>query len=300
VRTVLDGIRDRADRDGIRVDYARGADVLDPDPSGIPDAVSLALDADVVVAVVGDHLDQVGEECDRSELDLTGAQLLLLKALADTGKPLVVVLVNSKPLCIPWLAENANAIVEAFNPGMAGGDALAAILFGDQCPMGKLTVSFPNAIGEQPVYYQQIPGWHGSKHENYTTEPLYPFGFGLSYTRFRYSELELSPTALSKGQSIEVSVRVENVGGRRGTEIAQLYLNDLYTSLSTPLKTLRGFERVTLDPGQSQTLRFRLDFDALAFIGSALSRIVEPGEFEVLVGGSSRDTDLLRARFSYG
>lgn len=298
VRTVLDGVKARAARDGIAVEYARGCDVLSDDESGIAAAASLAASCDVAVVVVGDHLDQIGEECDRSELDLTGGQMSLLRAVHATNTPIVAVLINSKPLCIPWLEQNAAAIVEAFNPGMLGGDAVARVLFGDFNPQGKLTVSFPSAIGEQPVYYQQIPGWHGSKHKNYRTEPLFAFGFGLSYTRFSYSNLTVTNT-IRRNQPVEVRVTVANVGDRDGTEIVQVYLNDVFTTLSTPNKTLVAFERVPLRVGEAREVRLELPFDSLAFIDQAGKRVVEPGEFEVLVGSSSRDQDLDRVRFTY-
>jgi beta-glucosidase len=299
VRTVLDGIRDRAQAAGASVTYCRGASVLSDDTQEIAEAVELARAADVAIVVVGDQLDQIGEECDRSDLRLTGGQMPLLRAINATGTPLVAVLVNSKPLCIPWLADNVAAIVEAWNPGMLGGDAVARILFGDDAPMGKLTVSFPRSMGQMPVYYQQIPGWHGNKHGTYDAEPLFPFGFGLSYTEFAYDHLDLGADRIAHGQSVTAEVRVENVGQRTGTEIVQLYLNDVFTTLSTPSKTLRGFQRVTLEPGESATVRFELPFDALGFVTQEGSLVVEPGEFAVLVGGSSRDHDLLEARFTY-
>jgi beta-glucosidase len=297
VRTVLDGIKDRAATAGATVTHSRGASVLSDELDGIAAAVELARAADVAIVVVGDHLDQIGEECDRADLDLSGGQMPLLRAVHATGTPLVVVLINSKPLSIPWLAENAAAIVEAWNPGMLGGDAVARILFGDDVPVGKLTVSFPRSVGQQPVYYQQIPGWHGNKHGTYDATPLYPFGFGLSYTQFAYSDLRVGKERIKRGEPVSVEVRVENVGPRAGTEIVQLYLNDLFTTLSSPCKTLCGFERVQLEPGASATVRFELPFDALAYVGQDGARIVEPGEFAVLVGGSSRDEDLLETRF---
>src|SRR5690606_4954979 len=150
---------------------------------------------------------------------------------------------NSKPLCIPWVADNADAILEAFNPGMRGGEAIAALLFGDVTPMGKLTVSFAKSVGQTPVNYQQIPGWHGSKHGHYDAEPLYAFGFGLSYTQFAYSDLELDQTEVRPGQALAVNVTVTNVGAREGTEVTQLYINDRFTTLSSPSKTLRRFAR---------------------------------------------------------
>jgi beta-glucosidase len=297
VTTLLDGIKERAAQAGIAVDHARGCEVLSDDTSGIAAAVELARKADVAVVAVGDVIAQIGEERDRSDLDLTGGQMPLLRAIKETGAKLVVVLINSKPLVIPWLAENADAIIEAFNPGMAGGEALAKILFGDENPMGKLTVSFPRTIGAQPVYYQQIPGWHGNRNNIYDARPLYSFGFGLSYTEYAYDNLRLEQTKVRRGQRVALSVDVKNIGARAGTEIVQLYLNDVFTTLSTPSKTLKRYARVRLEPGQTTTVRFELEPSDLSYIGKDCLPIIEPGEFEVLVGRSSRDEDLLKARF---
>jgi beta-glucosidase len=298
VSTVRDGVRDKARTRAIGVDYERGCDVMSNDQSRIARAAELASAADVAVVVVGDVLDQTGETKDRYELDLTGGQLPLLQAVKKTGTPLVVVLINSKPLCIPWVAENADAIIEAFNPGMKGGEAIAEILFGEFNPMGKLTVSFPAAIGQQPVYYQQVPGWHGNKHTGYTNKPLFAFGFGLSYTTYSYDNVEVSSREIKRGDSVTISVNVKNSGGRAGTEIVQLYLNDIFTSLSTPEKTLKRYQRVHLERGQSQTVTFELSPDDLSYIGKDGRPVTEPGEFEVMVGSSSRNEDLLKARFT--
>jgi beta-glucosidase len=298
VSTVRDGVRDKARTRAIGVDYEHGCDVMSNDQSRIARAAELASAADVAVVVVGDVLDQTGETKDRYELDLTGGQLPLLQAVKKTGTPLVVVLINSKPLCIPWVAENADAIIEAFNPGMKGGEAIAEILFGEFNPMGKLTVSFPAAIGQQPVHYQQIPGWHGNKHTGYTNKPLFAFGFGLSYTTYSYDSVEVSAREIKPGESVTVSVNVKNSGGRAGTEIVQLYLNDIFTSLSTPEKTLKRYQRVHLERGQSQTVTFELNPDDLSYIGKDGRPVTEPGEFEVMVGSSSRNEDLLKARFT--
>ncbi len=298
VSTVRDGVREKARTRAIGVDYERACDVMSNDTSQIARAAELAAAADVAVVVVGDVLDQTGETCDRYELDLTGGQMPLLRAVKKTGTPLVVVLINSKPLCIPWVAENADAIIEAFNPGMLGGEAIAEILFGEANPMGKLTVSFPASIGQQPVYYQQIPGWHGNKHTGYTSKPLFAFGYGLSYTTYSYDKLELSATQINPGESITASVTVRNTGGRAGTEIVQLYLNDVFTSLSTPEKTLKRYQRVHLERGETTTVRFELGPGDLSFIGQGNRPVIEPGEFEIMVGSSSRDEDLLKARFT--
>jgi beta-glucosidase len=297
VVTVLDGLRERAARAGVAVEHARGCDVLDPDPGGIPLAGAVAAAADVAVVVVGDGIELTGEERDRSSLDLTGAQSALLEAVKATGVPLIVVLVNSKPLTIPWIAEHADAVLEAFNPGMLGGSAIAAVLFGDHCPSGKLSVSFARTVGALPAHYLELPGWHGSKHGHYDARPLYPFGFGRSYTTFEYRDLRVAAARVRLGEPVQVSVSVTNRGDREGTEIVQLYLSDLYTTLSTPLMRLRRFARVPLAAGETRRLDFVLREEDLAFVGRDGAAVVEPGEFAVRVGGSSRQSDLLEARF---
>jgi beta-glucosidase len=294
--TVLQGIQHRAGAN-IRVDYCRGCDVLDPDTSGLAEAVNLARQADVVVAVVGDTLVQNGEIRDRANLDLSGGQQQLLEALYATGKPLVVVLINGKPLSIPWVAEHAHAILEAWNPGLEGGMAVAGLLFGDRTPSARLTISFPYHVGQQPVYYNQIPGWHAARYVDMPVEPLFAFGYGLSYTTFAYANLKLSSKTLSLGQTLRVEVDVQNTGLREGVEIIQLYINDLYSSVTTPVKELKAFTRVSLKPGESKTVRLEVPYAQLALINQNEETVVEPGEFEVMVGGSSRDGDLLKDKF---
>lgn len=297
VTTVLDGMTARAASSSVDIVYARGCRVGNPDESEIERAVDVALASDVVVVVVGDNLDEAGEEKDRSDLELSGAQLPLLRALKATGKPLVVVLINSKPLCIPWVAQHADAIVEAFNPGMLGGQAVAELLFGDFNPSGKLTVSFAKSVGQQPVFYQQIPGWHGNKSGTYDATPQYPFGFGRSFTNYSYSDLLLETTTVGPKDPIRGSFVVSNMGDRTGVEVAQLYLNDLFTSLSTPSKLLKRYFRVALEPGQSQRVTFELGSEDLTFVGKDGKPVLETGEFELMVGPSSADIDLMRARF---
>lgn len=297
VTTVLDGLRARAPQAGEHVVYTRGCQTRDHDESGIGEAVDLAKRSELIVAVVGDSLAEAGEEGDRSELDLSGAQLPLLKALKATGKPLVVVLINSKPLCIEWVAENADAIVESFNPGMLGGRAIAELVYGDFNPSGKLTVSFPRTVGQQPVHYQQIPGWHGNKHGTYDATPLFHFGFGLSFTQYKYSSLKLESNQVTAEGLLRGSFEVTNTGQRSGVEIAQLYFNDLFTSLSTPNKQLRRFFRLELEPQQTRRVSFEIPVTELAFVARDGKPVLEPGEFELMVGPSSRDEDLIRARF---
>ena len=230
--TVLDGIRALAPS-GLEVRYERGCSIVDDDLSGIPAAVAAAQAAEVVVAVVGDHLSFIGETQSTATLELQGGQIALLEAcgsLEKTGKPLVVVLVNSKPLVLPPAAKRAAAIIELFNPGMEGGRALAEALFGLLNPSGKVTISFPVHVGQQPVFYSQVRGQHGDRYADLTQEPLFPFGHGLSYTQYAYSNLRLGSPNLTHGETAQVFVDVENVGQREGVEIVQVYVSDVVTS----------------------------------------------------------------------
>jgi len=292
--TVLDGIRALAPA-GTSVRYERGGSIVDDDLSGIPAAVAAAQAADVVVAVVGDHLSFIGEEKSTATLELQGGQAALLDALEKTGKPMVVVLVNSKPLVLPQSAKRAGAILEGFNPGMEGGRAVAEAVFGQLNPSGKLTISVPVHVGQQPVFYSQVRGQHGTRYADLTQEPLFPFGHGLSYTQYRYSNLQLAAPTLARGQAAAVSVDVENAGPRAGDEIVQVYVSDVVTSVTWVSKALKGFARVRLEPGEKKTVRVALPWEAFQIMDAEGRGVVEPGEFEILVGPSSRDRDLLKA-----
>jgi beta-glucosidase len=294
--TVVKGLHNRLGSE-IEVVYEKGCDMIDPDAHSIPEAVNAARESDVVIAVVGDTVILNGETRDRMKLDLTGAQLELLKAVKAVGKPLVVVLINGKPLTIPWVKENADAILEAWNPGMEGGHAIADILFGEFNPCGKLAVSFPRHVGQQPVYYNQLPGWHGGSYVEMDDKPLFSFGFGLSYTKFSYSNLTLLKPKLNQGEDLSFSIDITNIGERRGAEILQVYVNDLFTSVTTPVKELKAFTRVELEPGERRQVKFEIPASELALVNRQCQRVVEPGEFELMVGGSSRDQDLLRIGF---
>jgi beta-glucosidase len=293
--TVLDGIRAVAPA-SCQVLHARGCSIEDADAAGIPAAVAAAERADLVVAVVGDTLRFTGECNSTATLELQGGQIPLLEALARTGKPLVLVLVNSKPLVLPPAARRARAVLEAFNPGMEGGRAVAEALFGELNPSGKLTVSIPVHVGQQPVFYSQVRGQHGDRYADLTQEPLFPFGHGLGYTRFRYRALRVTPEAIAQGQGVEVSVEVENAGARAGDEIVQVYVSDLVTSVTWVQKSLAGFARVHLNPGEARTVRVTLPAQAFSLVDAEERRAIEPGDFEILVGPSSRDAELLRAR----
>jgi len=294
--TVLQGLRKRAGNT-VEVLYEKGCDMHTLDSSHIRQAVEIAMESDVIIAVVGDDITLNGETRDRSALDLTGGQQLLLEALKETRKPLVVVLINGKPLTIPWIKENADAILEAWNPGMEGGNAVAAILFGDHNPCGKLAISFPRHAGQLPVYYNQLPGWHGGSYVEMTSEPLFAFGYGLSYNCYKYSNMELSSHRVTTDDTLVVSVEVHNSGEYEGTEIVQLYINDIYSSVTTPIKELKGFSRVTLKPGERKTVEIAVPVSTLSLVDRNKRTIVEPGEFEVMVGGSSRNEDLIKATF---
>ncbi|MBN1220354.1 MAG: glycoside hydrolase family 3 C-terminal domain-containing protein [Anaerolineae bacterium] len=294
--TVLQGIKARVGQN-CQIDYLQGCDVIDPAVENIAAAVELARQADVAIMVVGDTLSQNGEVRDRANLDLSGAQQQLMEAVHATGTPMVVVLISGKPLTIPWIAQNAGVVVEAWNPGSQGGVAVAGVLFGDRNPSGKLTISFAHHVGQQPVYYNLVPGWHAQKYIDMPVEPLYPFGYGLSYTTYAYRNLVLHSKTLAAGETLKVSVEVQNTGNRAGVEIVQLYLNDVYTSVTTPQKELKAFARVELAPGETKTMLLEVPFEQLALVNAKLETIVEPGEFEVMVGPSSRHEDLLKDTF---
>ena len=291
--TVLDGIRALAPA-GCEVRYERGCSITDDDLSGIPAAVAAAQAADATVVVVGDHLNFVGETLSTATLELQGGQAALLDALEKTGRPLILVLVNSKPLVLPPAAKRAAAILEVFNPGMEGGLALAEALFGVLNPSGKLTISIPVHVGQQPVFYSQVRGQHGDRYADLTQEPLFPFGHGLSYTQFRYSDLRLDSSTLERGGSLTVSVEVENIGPRAGIEVVQVYVSDLVTSATWVDKALKGFARLHLEPGQKQTAQVELPWESFQIVNAEGRSLVEAGEFEVRVGPSSRERDLLK------
>jgi beta-glucosidase len=292
---VLDGIREAVP--DTEVLFAAGAPVEENDTAGIAEAVRVARAADAVVMVLGEHRDMSAEARNRTSLDLPGVQLQLLQAVHATGRPLVVVLMNGRPLSIPWLDENVPAILETWYLGVQMGPAVADVLFGDYNPGGKLPVSFPRTVGQEPLYYNhKNTGRPPSDEERYTSKyidvpwtPLYPFGHGLSYTTFAYSVPRLSATRIAAADSVTVEVDVTNAGPVTGDEVVQLYVRDDVASVTRPVRELRGFERITLDPGQRRTVSFTLRPDDLAFYDQRMQRVVEPGVFTVWVGASSAD-----------
>jgi len=276
------------------------------DRSGIPAAVEAARGADVVVLAVGEEGFQTGEGRSQVDVDLKGLQLELLRAVADVNENLVVVVMSGRPLVLTEVAERAPAILEAWHLGSQAGHAIADVLFGDYNPSGKLPVSFPRHVGQEPLYYNHKPTGRGepaaggmvfwSHYTDAPNTPLFPFGHGLSYTTFEYSDLKLSAGELAAGNTLTVEVTLTNSGGRPGTEVVQLYVHDRFGSYTRPVKELKGFQKVALDPGESRVVSFALGAADLAFYGPGGSWKAEPGGFEVFVGGSSMD--LLKGEFT--
>ena len=312
----------RAAAPGLKITYAQGANLTDDpqmierintygggmsiDPRApealIAEAVAAAQSADVVVAVVGESQGMTGEAASRADLGLPGRQLDLLKALKATGKPLVVVLMNGRPLALPWEDQNADAILETWFAGTQGGHAVADVLFGAYNPAGKLTATFPRAVGQVPIYYNHKNTgrpYAGDKLDKYKSryldlpnDPLYPFGYGLSYTTFSISKPTLSAAAMPMSGALDVTATVQNTGPADGEEVVQLYLRDVVGTSSRPVQELKGFQKVLLKKGESRTLTFHLTVEDLKFYNNDLQFVAEPGEFQVMVGSSSRDVQM--------
>lgn len=299
-RTLRDGIVARFG-DCAEVTCGVGCGVREPDIRKIAHAVRLAEAADVVILALGDQLYCTGECKSTATLELQGGQRALLQALAATGTPLVVVFIASKPLAIPEVDAAADAVLCAFNPGMEGGEALARILAGDIAPQGRLTLSFPHHVGQQPVFYNQTAGAH---HQDYPDLPgkgffgLYPFGFGLTYTTFGYYRPEVDKPVAAVGATVTLRVEVRNTGERAGVETVQVYMRDIVSSVTWPRKNLVAYRKVALEPGESRRLVFEIPGESFAIVNARCERVVEPGEFELLVGGSSKDVDLKSVRFA--
>lgn len=269
--------------------YNKGCDIMDAADETIAAAVEIAKQADAVIAVVGDCLKQNGEYRDRANLELSGAQLDLLKALKGTGKPLIAILINGKPLCIEWLKDNCDALVEAFNCGDLGGLAIAELLAGKFNPSGKLTISFPRHSAQVPCYYNQYEGWHGGRYMDVEAGNVYDFGYGLSYSEFKYENLRLSKNKIGKNEKIEASVDITNCSSVDGKEIAELYINDVVSSVMTPVKQLRGFKKILIKAGDTKTVTFTITLDDLSLVNTDCKKVIESGTFEIMVGRSSSD-----------
>ncbi len=285
--TVLRGIKEVFPKAEIL--YGKGCGVLEADDKAVEEAVSLAECADAVVAVVGDCLAINGEYRDRADLSLTAPQTELLKRLKATGKPLIAVLVNGKPLCAEWLKNNCDALIEMFNGGDYGGLAAAEIIAGKLNPSGRLPISFPRHSAQTPCYYNRYDGWHGGKYVDIEAGNVYDFGYGLSYSEFEYKNIRLSKTEMEKGESVRVSVDVTNISDIDGTETVQLYINDKISSILTPVKQLCGFERVRINAGDTKTVSFEIEPEALSLVNAKCERVIESGVFEIMVGKNSEE-----------
>ena len=300
--TLLAGIRAKVSRT-TKVTYVKGCSVSGTSIDGTDEALSIdeaaraARESDVAIIAVGESAEMTGEAASRASLDLPGRQLELVKAVVAAGKPVVVVLINGRPLTINWIADNAPAILETWLGGIQAGNAIADALFGDVNPGGKLPATFPRAVGQLPLYYghkntgrpPDPANKYTSKYLDVPVTPLYPFGYGLSYTAFRLTNLRLSAPSIRPNGRITVSVEVENIGGRPGDEVVQLYIRDVVASVTRPLKELKGFERITLTPGQKRRLEFTLASAHLGFYNRDLRFVVEPGEFRAFVGTNSAE-----------
>jgi beta-glucosidase len=307
VSTILDGIKAKVSP-AARVIYAKGCAVNDQDKSGFEKALQAVKSSEVAVVVVGEQSRREGDDAknlpaptdgegyDVASLDLTGVQEDLIEAIQATGKPVVLVLVNGRPLSTRWAAEHIPAILEAWEPGERGGEAVADVLFGDYNPSGRLAITIPRGVGQLPAYYNYKlsksywidGGWtHTRGYVDMPGSPLYPFGYGLSYTQFRYSNARVEPAEIRTEGTTRVSVDVENIGQRAGTETAQLYIRERFTPVATPVKQLRGFERVALEPGRKKTVTFALGPEDLQLLDQDMHWRVVPGTFDLMIGGSS-------------
>ncbi|UJP09287.1 glycoside hydrolase family 3 C-terminal domain-containing protein [Microbacterium sp. KUDC0406] len=319
ITTVLDGLRDV---EGYAVRYAQGAEILtfEDDPLGatfpdgqprppvvvpaasderlLGDAVRAANAADVIVAVVGDRIELVGEGRSTATLELVGGQNALLDAMIATGKPVVIVLLASKPLVLPASAAQAAAVIWAANPGMHGGRAVAELISGAIEPSGRLPISFARHVGQQPTYYNQIRGQHGHRYADLTQSPAWAFGEGLSYTTVEYSGLGLVSSSVGRDDTLVAEVTVANTGSRPVRETVQVYVRDEVTSVSWTDKELKTYRQVSLEPGESQRVRIEVPVADCSIVDARGRRVVEPGDFELLVGPSSREEVLLRAGFT--
>ncbi|MFC2076943.1 glycoside hydrolase family 3 C-terminal domain-containing protein [candidate division KSB1 bacterium] len=298
--TVLEGIKGVVSP-RTRIVHVKGCNVFDTKLNEIRKAADAARKTDVAVVVVGENERRApdgtnGEGKDVASLDLTGRQRELIQAVVASGTPTVVVLINGRPLSVRWTAEHVPAIIEAWNCGERGGEAIADVLFGNYNPSGHLPITIPRHVGQLPVYYNYKPskyqwinrGW-AKAYVDIPATPLYPFGHGLSYTEFEYGNLQISPAEIDKDGVATISLEVSNTGDREGADVVQLYVNDVLSSMVTPVIELKGFEKIVLKPGETKTVKFELSGEDLALLDEELKRVTEPGIFEIMIGKSSAE-----------
>ncbi len=298
--SILEGIKEKICRETV-INYAKGCDVKSDSRDGFAEAIEAAKKSEVAVVAVGDKSGLVGdctsgESRDRADLNLPGIQEELVKAVYKTGTPVVVILINGRPLSINWITENILSVIEAWLPGEEGAQAVADVLFGDYNPGGKLPISFPRSVGQIPVYYNHKPSggrshWRGDYVE-LSSKPIFPFGYGLSYTSFKYNNMVIIPESISREGQVEISVDIRNTGSFKGDEVVQLYINDTQSEMTRPVKELKGFKRVTLETGQKKTVTFILSIEQLGFYRKDMKYVVEPGNIKVMIGSSSEDIRL--------
>lgn len=303
MKSILDAVREY--NGAANVFYAEGCKKMGTDRSGFGAALEAVAQADKVLMVIGEDWDWSGEAASRTDISVPGVQSELLSMIAATGKPVAVVLLNGRPLVLENENVDADALLEAWYPGTMGADAVTDILFGQYNPSGKLTMTFPRSVGQIPIFYYEkntgrpiyLPSEkYKSRYLDSPNDPLYPFGYGLSYTTFSYSDLSLSSPKVKKGKTIEATVTVTNTGQVTGEETVQLYIRDLVGSVTRPVKLLKAFQKVAIPPGESRKITFTIDNDMLSFWRQDMTFGVEEGDFKVMVGGSS--ADLLQASFT--
>ena len=304
VITILEGLREQSPETQFNF-VDQGWDPRNMNPAKIEEAAALAKQSDLNIVVAGEYMMRFrwndrtdGEDTDRSDIDLVGLQNELIKKVAASGKPTILILINGRPLGVEWAAENLPAIIEAWAPGMYGGQAIAEILYGEVNPSAKLAVTIPHSVGQLQMIYNHKPSQYFHPYvDNKPSTPLYPFGYGLSYTTYDYSDLKLSASEIAKDGTVDATVKLTNTGDREGTEIVQLYIRDRFSSATRPVKELKDFARITLKPGESKEVTFKITPDKLAFYDKKMQYGVEPGEFIVMVGPSSADDVLLKESF---
>lgn len=296
-----DGLQNKVGKN-TKLLYAKGCDIDGTNKDGFAEAVETAKQADVVILSIGERRDMSGEAKSRSDIHLPGVQEDLVKAIQATGKPVVVLVNAGRPLIFNWTADNVPAIVYTWWLGTEAGNAIANVLFGDYNPSGKLPMTFPREVGQIPIYYNHFSTGRPAKDEdskNYVSayidlknSPKFPFGYGLSYTKFDYSDLKLSASKIKSSETIKVSFQLSNVGKVAGEEVVQLYLKDKFGSVVRPVLELRDFQKVKLNAGESKTIEFTIDKEKLSFYNDKIEWIAEPGDFEVMIGASSADIKL--------
>lgn len=291
--SLIQGIREIAPE--VKLNYAEGCKTIGEDKSGFDEAISIAIKSDVVILAVGENYRQNGEAASRSNLDLPGVQTELVEAIVKTGKPIILVLMAGRPLTIEPLNETIPSILNTWHLGTKAGVAIAEVLFGDYNPSGKLVMTFPRNVGQIPIYYNmkntgrpfKEKSKYTSKYLDVPNEPLYPFGFGLSYTEFEYSNLTTNKSQIKFGEALEITVDVTNKGDLEGEEVVQLYVKDLVGSVTRPVRELKGFEKIKLSPSETRKVKFVISSDNLRFYKKDMSFQAEPGDFKLFVGGSS-------------